>query len=148
MKKWIGMMAVLMVASAVFASDGWLTDFAKAQEQARAEKKYLLVDFSGSDWCGWCIKLDKEVFSQAEFQAYAKSNLVMMLADFPSRKKLAPELAAQNDKLAQQFGVRGYPTVILLSPDGKLAARTGYQAGGPKAYVEHIKELIEAYEGK
>jgi thioredoxin-related protein len=148
MKKWIGMMAVLMVASAVFASDGWLTDFTKAQAQAKAENKYLLIDFSGSDWCGWCIKLDKEVFSQAEFQAYAKSSLVMMLADFPSRKQLEPSLVAQNQKMAQQFGVRGYPTVILLSPDGKIAGRTGYQPGGPKAYVQHVKALIEAYEAK
>jgi thioredoxin-related protein len=148
MKKWMTGLAVLMVASAVFAADGWLTDFAKAQAQAKADGKYMLIDFSGSDWCGWCIKLDNEVFSKDSFKAYAAENLVLMMADFPSRTPQADEVKAQNQKLAAQYGVRGYPTVILLAPDGTLAGRTGYQAGGPEKYVEHVKALIKAYESK
>ena len=148
MKKWMGIFAALMVASAAFAADGWLTDFEKAKAQAEAENKYMLVDFSGSDWCGWCIKLDREVFSQDAFKVYAGKNLVLMLADFPSGKSQSAEVKEQNRKLAEQYGIRGYPTVILLSPEGKIAGRTGYQRGGPEAYVEHIKALIKAYESK
>lgn len=148
MRKWMTALAVLMVASAVFAADGWLTDFEKAKAQAKAEGKYVLVDFSGSDWCGWCIKLDREVFSQDAFKKYADQNLVLMLADFPSSKPQSDEVKDQNKKLAAQYGIRGYPTVILLSPDGKTAGSTGYKQGGAKAYVEHIKGLIKAYEAK
>lgn len=148
MKKWISALALLMITSAASAADGWLTDFAKAKEQAKTENKYMLMDFSGSDWCGWCIKLDKEVFAKPDFQKYAKTDLVMMLVDAPRRTKLPADVKAQNDRLAKEFGIRGYPTVILLSPDGKVAGRTGYQKGGPKAYVAHIKELIKTYEAK
>jgi len=148
MKKWIGMLAVLMVASAAFATEGWLTDFEQAKAQAKAENKYVLVDFSGSDWCGWCIKLEHEVFSKAAFKAYARENLVLMLADFPSGKPQTAAVKAQNRRMAEQFGIRGYPTVIVLGPDGALVGRTGYQRGGPEAYVEHVKGLIKAYESK
>lgn len=148
MKKWMGALALLLVASTVFAAEGWLTDFEKAKDQAKAENKYMLIDFSGSDWCGWCIKLDREVFSQDAFKAYADENLVLMLADFPARKPQSAEVQAQNQKLADQYGIQGYPTVILLSPEGKMAGRTGYQPGGAEAYVQHIKGLVKAYESK
>lgn len=148
MRKWMVFCALLMLGTAAFAAEGWLTDFEKAQAQAKAENKYVLVDFSGSDWCGWCIKLEEEVFSRPAFKAYASEKLVLMLADFPSRTKLPPKVAAQNKALAQRYAVRGYPTVILLTPEGKLAGRTGYQRGGAEAYVKHIQSLINVYEGK
>ncbi|VGO21480.1 thioredoxin family protein [Pontiella sulfatireligans] len=122
---------------------GWNTNFDQAVAQAKAEGKHILIDFSGSDWCGWCIKLDKEVFSKAAFQNYADGNLVLVLADFPSDKSgQSAELIKQNEALASQFGVQGFPTVFVLSPEGKAVAKTGYQAGGPEAYVEHIQKLI------
>ena len=102
----------------------------------------ILADFSGSDWCGWCIKLDKEVFSKKPFQEYAKKNVVLFLADFPSRKELPAKVKEQNEKLAKQYGVRGFPTVLLLDATGKILGRTGYQRGGPEAYVEHVQKLI------
>ena len=122
---------------------GWNTDFEKASAKARAEGKYMLVDFSGSDWCGWCIKLDDEVFSKETFKAYAKDNLVLMLADFPrDSSKQSAELKNQNKALSEKFGIRGFPTVIILDAEGEAVAKTGYQAGGPEAYVEHVKKLI------
>lgn len=122
---------------------GWGTDFGKAQAQAKAEGKHLLIDFSGSDWCGWCIKLDKEVFSQQAFTEYAKDNLVLVLADFPRDKsKQSAGLKKQNKGLAEKYDVGGFPTVFILSPDGKLVNKTGYQPGGPEAYVEYIKKVI------
>lgn len=124
---------------------GWSTDFEKAQARAKEEGKYMLVDFSGSDWCGWCVKLDKEVFSMNAFKNYAKENLVLVLADFPRDKsKQSAELQKQNKALAEKFGIQGFPTVYILDPNGKPIDKTGYQAGGPEAYVEYIKKAIAA----
>ena len=143
MKKWLIMLAAAAVATGAMAAEGWETDFAKASAKAKAEGKHILIDFSGSDWCGWCIKLDKEVFSKKAFKDYAKDNLVLVLADFPSDKsKQSAELQKQNQELAKKYGVRGFPTVFILSPGGKTIVKTGYQAGGPEAYVEFIKKSI------
>jgi thioredoxin-related protein len=143
MKKWLIMLATVAIGAGAFASDGWETDFEKAKTKAKEENKHILVDFSGSDWCGWCIKLDEEVFSERKFKKYAEENLVLVLADFPRDKSdQSDELQKQNKELSEKYGVRGFPTVYILSSDGKTVAKTGYQAGGPEAYVEHIKKLI------
>lgn len=143
MKTWLMVLAAAVVATGAFASEGWETDFDKAQAKAKEEGKHILIDFSGSDWCGWCVKLDKEVFSQDAFKAYAKDNLVLVLIDFPRDKsKQSEEEQKKNSELQKKFGVRGFPTVYIVSPEGKTVAKTGYQAGGPEAYVTHIKQLI------
>ena len=122
----------------------WLTDFAKAKDEAAQSKRLILADFSGSDWCGWCVRLDKEVFSKAEFNDFAKDNLILFLADFPRGKDLDPAIKKQNDELALKYGIRGFPTVLLLDAEGKVIAQTGYKAGGAAAYVKHLKELMPA----
>lgn len=143
MKKWLTVLAAVAISAGAFASEGWMTDFAKAKSAAKEHDKPILIDFSGSDWCGWCIKLDKEVFQQQAFKDYAKDNLVLMLADFPSDKSnQSAEVIKQNEKLSKEFGVRGFPTVFVLAADGSVIGKTGYQAGGPEAYIEHIKKII------
>lgn len=145
MNKTIAVM-VLMVAAAAFnamADDLWLTDFEKAKKTAAEKKLPILVNFSGSDWCGWCKKLDKEVFSQDVFKKYAKDNLVLLLVDFPYFKEQAEKEKTQNKELALKFGVEGFPTVVLIDAEGKQLARTGYKPGGAEAYAEHIKELLK-----
>lgn len=143
MKKWLVFAAAAVLSVGAFGAEGWLTDYDKAKEMAKDKDRHILIDFSGSDWCGWCIKLDKEVFQKDAFKAYADENLVLMLADFPRDKsKQGADLIRQNEKLAREFGVRGFPTVFVLSPEGEVVGKTGYQAGGPEAYVEHIKAII------
>lgn len=145
MKKWLTVAVIMAMGTGVWASEGWETDFEKAKAKAKAEGKHMLVDFSGSDWCGWCVKLDKEVFSQDAFKAYAKENLVLVLIDFPRDKSKQSEAEQEKNKaLMEKFGVRGFPTVYVLNPDGKPVenGKTGYQSGGPEAYVEHIKQII------
>jgi protein disulfide-isomerase len=146
MKKWMVLLAVAMVGTGAFAAgEGWETNFEKAAAKAKAEGKHMLVDFSGSDWCSWCVKLDTEVFSKEEFKAYAKENLVLVLADFPRDKsKQSAALQKQNEQLAEKYGIRGFPTVYILNPEGNAIDKTGYQAGGPEAYVEYIKKVIAA----
>ncbi len=120
----------------------WITDFDAALAEARAQNKSVLVNFTGSDWCGWCIKLDKEVFSQDAFKQFAATELVSVEIDFPTKKEQSEVLKAQNEKLLEKYNVRGFPTIIVLSSDGELLGTTGYQAGGPAAYVAHLKEII------
>lgn len=141
-----GLGIAFMIAAGVSAqAASWETDFAKASLTASKAGTYMLLDFSGSDWCGWCMRLEKEVFSKAEFKTFAKANLVCVLVDFPRQKQQSKTLKEQNAELAAKYGVRGYPTVIILSPEGDLVGRTGYQEGGPKAYVDSLKTMIESY---
>jgi len=119
----------------------WMTDLPKAQAQAKTEHKMVLMDFTGSDWCPWCIKLNKEIFSKPEFTEYAKKNLVAVEVDFPRRKEQSAELKKANQKLQQQYKIEGYPTVIVLNSEGKQVGQLGYQAGGPKAFIEELEKL-------
>jgi len=128
-------------ASAAFAAEGWGDNYEKAATQAKAEKKLLLLDFTGSDWCGWCIKLNKEVFSQAEFKEYAAKNLVLLEVDFPQTKQLPANVKAQNVRLQSKYKIEGYPTIIVLNPEGKKVGELGYQPGGPKAFIAALDSL-------
>lgn len=121
----------------------WETDMDVAKKRAKDENKKILVDFTGSDWCGWCIKLKKEVFDKPEFQEYAKKHLVLLELDFPRKKKLPAKEAEKNEKLSEEFKVEGFPTIILMDAQGKEIGRTGYQEGGPAKYVEHLKGLLK-----
>lgn len=144
-KKFVEEQAAAKAAAATPANDvfKWETDYEVALKRAADEKKVILADFTGSDWCGWCIKLKKEVFDQDEFKEYAKKNLIMLELDFPQQKKLPSKEKEQNEKLSKEFKVDGFPTVVLLNAKGKEIARTGYQKGGPEKYIEHLKGLIK-----
>ncbi|MBT3198788.1 MAG: thioredoxin family protein [Phycisphaerales bacterium] len=121
---------------------GWTEDFDKAVKYAAATKRPLLLDFSGSDWCGWCIKLHNEVFVKDAFKTYADKNLVLVEVDFPRGKKQSAEVKARNSKLAAQYGVRGFPTVVILDSTGKKElGRTGYVKGGPEAFIAAVKNI-------
>ncbi len=145
MKKICIMLAVLLTALTAAAADSlWHENYTKALELAKEQNKPLLINFTGSDWCGFCIILDKEVFSQQAFQSFAKKNLVLFKADFP--RDDSGQLAAtrkQNRELAKKYGVRGYPTVLILSPEGKELGRTsGYRKGSAKEYLKNLKKII------
>ena len=121
----------------------WLENYTEALAAAKSLKRPVFIDFTGSDWCGWCIKLDREVFTQKEFIRYAKNDLVLLKLDFPQRKKISEAQQKQNMELAQKFGIRGFPTIVIVDAEGKEIARTGYRSGGDKKYVKHLKELLK-----
>jgi protein disulfide-isomerase len=131
----------LVTSTAAFAAAGWDDDYEKALAQAKAEKKMVVLDFTGSDWCGWCIKLDKEVFSKKEFKDYAKDNLVLVEVDFPHDKQLPKKTKEQNDKLQKEHSVRGFPTIIVLDSEGKKVGQLGYMEGGPTPFIAKLDEL-------
>lgn len=143
MTKTIGclLFGLLSLTGTLVAEVEWMTDFEAAMERAAQEEKDLLLDFTGTDWCSWCIRLRKEVFDQPEFQAYAAKHLVLVELDFPRKRELEPELAAQNRRLAEAMAVNGYPTVMLCDAQGRAYARTGYRPGGAGPYLEHLEEL-------
>ena len=145
--KWSAIMFVIsglgLATLSVTAAEDWLTDFEQAKKEATEQKRPILVDCSGSDWCGWCIKLDKEVFSQPAFKDFAKDRLILFNANFPRKKEQSAELKKQNKALATTYAIQGLPTVLLLDATGKELARTGYRKGGAKAYVEHLKKFLK-----
>ena len=108
---------------------GWSEDYKGSLSKAKEEKKKVLLDFTGSDWCGWCIKLDKEVFSQDEFKKLAEKELVLVELDYPRSKTLPEELKKQNAGLKDKFKIDGYPTIIQVSSSGRELKRwVGYSA--------------------
>lgn len=140
--------ALFTTTSLVRAEDTlWQTDFDKAKTQAKAEKKLLLVDFTGSDWCTWCQKLQTEVFGKEAFKAGAPKQFVLVELDFPrGKKKLSEKVAKANDTLAKQYKVQGFPTILVLDADGSVMAKTGYRPGGAEKYVEHLGDLVKSFE--
>jgi protein disulfide-isomerase len=122
------------------ASEKWETNYNAALEQAAKENKMVLLDFTGSDWCGWCVKLHKETFSKPEFQQFASKSLVLVELDFPRGKEQSEDLKKQNQELADKFGIEGFPTLVLLDSQGKEAARNvGYLPGGPEAFAKWVE---------
>lgn len=137
--------AFLGFTSAFAGGEGWTHDFAAAKKQAADEKKDLLIDFTGTDWCGWCIKLNKQVFIHAPFKAGVKDKFVLVELDYPQKPenvaKLSDETKAQNKELQAKYSINGYPTILLCDAEGRPYAKTGFQHGGPEKYVTHLDEL-------
>jgi thiol-disulfide isomerase/thioredoxin len=123
------------------AAAQWTTDYAAALRQAKTEKKKVFLFFTGSDWCGWCKKLDREILGTSDFKAYASTNFILVKLDFPRGISQSPQLKATNQKLAQQYGIEGYPTVIVLNSDGKNVGQLGYMEGGPKPFIGELRKL-------
>ena len=134
----------LLVAAPARAELNWLTDFPKAQQEAKASHKLLLINFTGSDWCPWCLRLHRDVFSKPEFESYARDHLVLVMADFPRAKPLSKEVRQQNQQLAQRFGIDGFPTIVILNGEGKQVGALGYVPGGVTAFIDELKRMPQS----
>ena len=128
----------------------WHEDLKDAITISQKENKPLMLFFTGSDWCGWCIRLQKEVFFKPEFTKWAAENVVLVELDFPRKKAQSQELRAQNAQLQQQFQVRGYPTIWFVKADKNSSGqvnlsqlgRTGYVKGGPAAWIATANQQL------
>ena len=129
----------------------WHTDMSKATDISIKENKPMFLFFTGSDWCGWCIRLQKEVFKTPEFIKWAKDNVVLVELDFPRKNNQTEEIKSQNAQLQQQLQVRGYPTVWFVSAakttDAKVnlnaLGSTGYVAGGPEKWLAAANQIVK-----
>jgi len=127
----------------------WYTDVKEAITVSNKENKPMLMFFTGSDWCGWCIRLQNEVLKTTEFQKWAKDNVVLVELDYPRRTPQTPEIKNQNNELQQAFAIQGFPTIYFTSAeaiDGKVnfkgLGQTGYVAGGPTAWLAVANGIV------
>lgn len=125
----------------VHAAEGWLTDLPSAMRKAEVEKKLILIDFTGSDWCSACINLRRNVLDNPDFRAYANAHFILMEVDLPRRKSFDPALRARNEAIAARYSVAAYPTIMVLSPQGRVLG--GFQEGD-KTVKEAIASLDNA----
>lgn len=140
MRHALRLMVFLCVAAGA-ARGEWLTDYDAALKASANKGRPVLIDFTGSDWCGWCIKLDREVFETREFRDYADSRLVLLKLDFPRNKPQSAAEKSKNEALASKYGVEGFPTVLLVDSTGKVLKKTGYVPGGPEAFLKGISDV-------
>ena len=130
----------------------WHTDVNKAIKISKETGKPLFLFFTGSDWCGWCKRLVKEVFVKEEFKSWATKNVILVELDFPKRTPISDDLKKQNRELGQIFGVRGYPTGWFVTPEvtakkvnlKKIGDKPqGYVAGGPEAWIAGANKILK-----
>ncbi|MEO0478197.1 MAG: thioredoxin family protein [Planctomycetota bacterium] len=138
---------LLTLTAPIVAQDeghaGWHDDFDVAMAAAKESGKDLLIDFTGSDWCGWCIRLKEEVFDTDEFKAEAPNHFELVALDFPAAEEIKAKVPnpERNAELRDEHGIQGYPTILLMTSEGLVYGRTGYQAGGPSPYLEMLETM-------
>lgn len=140
---------LMMIFGAMFSTGtSWLTDFQKAKETATSEHKLVLLNFSGSDWCGPCIRMEKEIFESDQFKKYSDGHLVLVNADFPrlSKHQLSDDQQKKNDALADIYNKQGiFPLTVLLTPDGKVLKKwEGLPKVSPDEFTSQLKEFENA----
>jgi len=122
----------------------WLTSFDKASAESQKSGKPILADFTGSDWCPWCIKLRQEVFNTKAFQDWAAKNVVLLELDFPRKKAQDAATKKANAELAKKYKIEGFPTVIFMSATGAQLGHSGYQQGGPSPWIRSAQKILDA----
>jgi disulfide reductase len=126
----------------------WTEDYAQALRQAKNENKPIFLFFTGSDWCPWCKRFEKEILQTPEFSNLLGKKVIFVKADFPQSIPQNPALQEQNEQLKTQYSIRGFPTIILLDQNGSEVARMGYEKGGGKAFAEKVQKKLHDYFAK
>ncbi|MDR3690801.1 MAG: thioredoxin family protein [Fimbriimonas sp.] len=136
--------ALLVAAPAFGAGDAWLTSYDAAVKQAKKTGKPIMADFTGSDWCTWCMKLHQEVFSKPEFKKWAAKNVILLEVDFPHQTPQAKSLVDQNMRLERKYHdvLPGFPTVLFMNADGTVFGKYGYDEGGPDRWTHMASRLL------
>jgi protein disulfide-isomerase len=138
----IAVALTLSTASCARADQAWTSDYQKAQQEAKASHKLVLLDFTGSDWCGFCFQLDRAILSKPQFKDYASKNLVLVEVDFPHRKAQSTETKRQNQQLAQRYQIEGFPTLVVLNGEGQTVWRVdGMYMGDIAAFLAELDKV-------
>ena len=133
----------LSAQSTESSSITWMTNYDEASALSKSTGKPMVILFTGSDWCVWCIKAEKEIFSTPEFAQIAGNQFIFVKADFPFNQDLPLALVTQNEKLKSQFAVKGFPTVVIVTPSGKALGTVGYSEGGGAKYANMLIKLSQ-----
>ena len=142
-KSLISIASVMVMMVAPVMAENWHTSWKDAAAESKKTGKPILADFTGSDWCGWCIKLKKEVFSTPEFQAWAAKKVVLLEVDFPRKTQLDAKTKTQNDGLAQKYGIQGFPTIVFANAKGEQLGTAGYEEGGPANWTKLAEQQMK-----
>lgn len=146
MLKWLMSLSLLLAqvahADLMPTKINWLTNYEQAVEQSKSQNKPILLFLTGSDWCGWCHKLQNEVLNTPEFTERAGDKFIFLIADFPMKTQLDPAVAKQNKELQQRYKVKGYPTIIILDERQEPIETTGYRPGGGRAYADYLLQKV------
>lgn len=132
-----------MTADAADNKIKWLTNFDEAIQLSSKTSKPIILFFTGSDWCTWCIKLEEESLSRPEFAEAAGDKFIFVKLDFPIKRQLSPEITAQNKRLQKQYSVNGFPTIVIIDAKQHQIGTTGYRQGGGKQYAAYLFKLVE-----
>lgn len=136
------------LAALSLAGPKWYTSYADAVKESARTKKPIMADFTGSDWCGWCIRLHKEVFDTPAFATWAAKNVVLLELDYPNAKPQSAAIKKQNADLQKKYNIQGYPTILFLDAKGKVLAEYGYDEGGPANWTKKAAEMIKKRPGR
>ncbi len=136
------LLLLTVIGIPAMAHADWTTDYDQALRKARNNRKAVLMYFTGSDFCGFCKKLDREALDRGAFEDYAKKNLVLLKLDFPARKRQHPQERRQNEMLQRKYRVKGYPTLILLDSRGNYISEVHYRGGGAKPLINQIDRTL------
>ena len=126
-----------------YSEGEWFTRVDEGLEAAQEKEKPVFLLFTGSDWCVWCKKLSNEVLNKEAFSNWAKDNMILVKLDFLRKTKQPADIKKYQRKIAKKYGIRGFPTVLLLDKNGEVIAKTGYQKGGAENYITHIKNKLK-----
>jgi len=125
----------------------WVTSYEEAVNQSKSTSKPIILFFTGSDWCGWCHKLEREALDTADFAQAAGDKFIFVKLDFPMNSQLPSNLTAQNKQLQKKYDVRGFPTIIILDSQERQIGTTGYRSGGGAQYAQHLFKIVNDYTG-
>lgn len=155
MKGYSFLVTLLLLATTTFFSSvesaehkggiAWQTNYDKALQESKATSKPILLFFTGSDWCGWCTKLEKEVLDTPDFAQSIGDKMIFVLLDYPMKKSLDAKTNEQNQNLKKKYAIKSYPTVILINGNEELIGTTGYRSGGGQKYAQHLMKMVQEY---
>ena len=145
MRRILATLTLCLLAAAALAQDGWQTSYDQALRASHETSRPILAYFTGSDWCPWCKKLDREVLDTPEFRNWASQYVVLLAVDFPRRTPQFIELKRQNKQLKEHFKITGFPTVLVLTSDGEPIAKQGYQPGGADHWVRDLRAKVNSW---
>lgn len=124
------------------ADAAWLTDFQQAKQRSAETGKSILANFTGSDWCKYCVALEDKVFSKPHFKTWAEQNVILLKIDFPKHTQMSSEQRLANEKLAGKYSIRGFPTILFLDSSGSRLGRSGYLNGDEKFWTDNATKIL------